>query len=119
MKSSGILHNNENFPIFSHIELLNPDTNNSLEVTVLVLNWGVGAGGSSQTNPVGTFLNFTGIIPPNTQQRLNAVIPPGNHYEVRVTSKGKDFSINIFGTPSAGAGWLEGYTVLDEQFFKS
>ncbi|MFF2290467.1 hypothetical protein [Peribacillus butanolivorans] len=117
IKSSGILMNNQTILIFSHIELLNVDPDDSRDVTVLVLDWGVGAGPSSQTNPVGTFLNFSGTIPPNTQQRLNAEIPADHHYEVRVTFKGDDFSVNIFGTESAGVGWLEGYTVLNDQFF--
>lgn len=118
IKSSGILMNNQTFPIFAHIELLNVDPDNSRNVTVLVLNWGAGEGGTSQTNPVGTLLNFSGTIPPNTQTRLNAIVPSGIHYEIRVTFKDDDFSVNAFGTAAAGAGWLEGYTVLNRDFFE-
>ncbi|KEK21631.1 hypothetical protein [Bacillus gaemokensis] len=118
IKSSGALMNNQTFSIFAHIELLNVDPDNSRNVTVLVLDWGAGAGGTSQTNPVATLLNFSGTIPPNTQTRLNAVVPAGHHYEVRITYKGDDFSVNTFGTRAAGAGWLEGYTVRNHEFFK-
>lgn len=120
IKSSGILEN-INGNILAHIQLLNVDPDDSRDVTLLVLDWGDSA--TLQTNPVGTFLSFSGTVPPNTRRSFAAEVLERRHYEVRVTYDGDDFSINTFATkigfaPPSVREWLEGHTVLNNEFFK-
>ena len=123
IKSSGILFNKNGVSILPHIQLLNVDPNDSRDVTLHVIDWGNAA--TLQTNPVGTLLNFSGTIPPNTRRSFVTEVLGGHHYEIRVTYDGDDFSINtfalpfVFGPPDPSLlGWLEGFTVLNNEFFK-
>lgn len=113
IKSTGALNNITDFPLRAHIELLNVDPDDSRDVRLDVLDWGTGF---VQTGPVATILTFTGTIPPNTRSAFNATIPPSVHYEIRISYEGDDFSINTFG--EVDGVWIEGHTVLNDQFFK-
>lgn len=115
IKSTGALNNISASPLLGHIELLNVDPDDSREVTLIVLDWGPGL---IQTGPVATLLSFDGTIPPNTRRAFNFTVALGSHYEVRISYEGDDFSINTFGTTVGGTAWLEGYTVLNDEFFK-
>ncbi|WP_027407708.1 hypothetical protein [Anoxybacteroides tepidamans] len=120
VKSSGVMLNNTTGSITVHVQLLNLDDDAARNVTVRVLDWGTGAPPSSRTNPVATLLNFSGTIPENTRQSLSATVPAGTYYEVRVNLPDEDLSVNIYAatTTAAGAGWLEGHTVRNNEFFK-
>lgn len=115
IKSSGALNNISGATLLGHIELLNVDPDDSRDVSLLVLDWGSAL---IQTGPVAALLTFTGTIPPNTRRSFTFNVPIGSNYEVRISYEGDDFSINTFASAVGGTAWLEGYTVLNDEFFK-
>lgn len=112
--TTGILQNNQAVAINVHVEAVNLNLDEA-EIRVQVLNWGTAV---TQTNPVSTALDITTILPGNTRTAFNAVIPASNHYEVRVTVANNDENVlvNTYARTAAGAGILNGLTVLDSQF---
>lgn|GEM_PF-3986932 len=117
--STGILQNNEAFPIAVHVDVANVDPDNNRTIRVEGINWGTGVG---PIGPVGFFLAPTTVtLLPNTRQEFIFTVPstdPNTHYEVRVTYEFDDVLVTTKATNAvtANTGWLEGHTVLKHDF---